>query len=208
MTTYHIKSDKHIKKSVIFGSFTMNFNAKGIAEVEIQSEAEKLKLESVVKDYDVIHFLEDSESLQLEAEKEKNVEYLKKIISSKDDEIKVLKISNEDLASENIQLKAELKAFKTIKKDTSIDKVENIKKEVKEIEEEKGEIKEIIKEENSKEEKEDLGFSYEELNSKTVAELKDILNSVFGEFNSEWKPLTKKDDIILYIVNKVEQEKI
>ena len=49
--------------------------------------------------------------------------------------------------------------------------------------------------------------TYKDLEKKTVAELKEILVEVFGEFENEWKPLTKKDDIIFYIVNKSENSK-
>ena len=47
----------------------------------------------------------------------------------------------------------------------------------------------------------------EDLNKKTVSQLKELLNTDdFLPFKEEWKSLTKKDDIINYILKKVEED--
>ena len=173
----------------------MKFNSDYIAEVEVENDNKELELNSVVDSYDDICYLEDADNELLEAKKKQNVEYLNKIIASKDEEIKALQLSNETVAKENIQLKSELKAYKEMKRNSNVEQKENKENE-----------------NNASEGMTDKGaqdFDNEsmkaQLNTKTVNELKEILINTFGEFEKEWKPLKTKEDIILYIVNKTNQ---
>ena len=195
MKTVRIKSKKYFNNSIKYGSFVMKFNSDYIAEVEVENDNKELELNSVVDSYDDICYLEDADNELLEAKKKQNVEYLNKIIASKDEEIKALQLSNETLAKENIQLKSELKAYKEMKRNSNVEQKENKENE-----------------NNASEGMTDKGaqdFDNEsmkaQLNTKTVNELKEILIDTFGEFEKEWKPLKTKEDIILYIVNKTNQ---
>lgn len=200
MKTFRIKSNQYRATAIQFGSFLMNFNKNGISEVEVADDVKEKELENLVKSFSCISYLDEVENELLEAEKEKNIDYLQKIIDSKDKEIKALRISYEEIVSENTQLKGELKAYRQMSKgvgvtspSTSVDttsKVENKESSNNKVEETKVEDK-----------------TYKDLEKKTVAELKEILVEVFSEFENEWKPLTKKDDIIFYIVNKSENSK-
>ena len=61
--------------------------------------------------------------------------------------------------------------------------------------------------EEKEEEKEEETSLKEDLNKKTVPQLKELLNTDdFLPFKEEWKSLTKKDDIINYILKKVEED--
>lgn len=201
MKTFRIKSNQYKNTTIQFGSFLMNFNKIGISEVEVADEAKEKELETLVKSFSSISYLDEIENEALEAEKEKNIDYLKKIIDSKDKEIKALRISYEEVVTENTQLKGELKAYRQMSKGvgvaastvTTTTTTDSTSKEDK---------KESDTEKDKVEDK-----TYKDLEKKTVAELKEILVEVFGEFENEWKPLTKKDDIIFYIINKSENSK-
>lgn len=198
MKTFRIKSNQYKNTTIQFGSFLMNFNKIGISEVEVADEAKEKELETLVKSFSSISYLDEIENEALEAEKEKNIDYLKKIIDSKDKEIKAFRISYEEVVTENTQLKGELKAYRQMSKGVGVAAptvtiTDSTSKEDK---------KESDTEKDKVEDK-----TYKDLEKKTVAELKEILVEVFGEFENEWKPLTKKDDIIFYIVNKSENSK-
>ena len=197
MKTIRIKSKKYFNNSIKYGSFVMKFNSDHIAEVEVENSNKELELDSVVNSYDDICYLEDVDNELLEAKKKQNVEYLNKIIASKNEEIKALQLSNETLAKENVQLKAELKAYKEVKKNKNsitVDFNENQASNVNNSEDLKGSNKDF-----------DDESMKTQLNAKTVNELKEILTDTFKDFEKEWKPLTKKEDIILYIMNKTKQ---
>lgn len=198
MKTFRIKSNQYKNTTIQFGSFLMNFNKIGISEVEVADDVKEKELENLVKSFSCISYLDEVENEALEAEKEKNIDYLKKIIDSKDKEIKALRISYEEVVTENTQLKGELKAYRQMSKGVgvaapTVTTTDSTSKEDK---------KESDTEKDKVEDK-----TYKDLEKKTVAELKEILVEVFGEFENEWKPLTKKDDIIFYIVNKSENSK-
>lgn len=197
MKTIRIKSKKYFNNSIKYGSFIMKFNSDHIAEVEVENNNKEIELDFVVNSYDDICYLEDADNELLEAEKKQNVEYLNKIIASKNEEMKVLQLSNETLAKENIQLKAELKAYKEVKKNENsvvVDFNENQASNVNNSENLKG----------SDEDSDDESMKTQ-LNTKTVNELKEILTDTFKDFEKEWKPLTKKEDIVIYIMNKTKQ---
>ena len=197
MKTIRIKSKKYFNNSIKYGSFIMKFNSDHIAEIEVENNNKELELDSVVNSYDDICYLEDADNELLEAEKKQNVEYLNKIIASKNEEIKALQLSNETLAKENVQLRAELKAYKEVKKNENFVTVDFNENQALNV--------------NNSEDLKDLNEDFDDesmktqLNAKTVNELKEILIDTFKDFEKEWKPLTKKEDIVFYIMNKTKQ---
>lgn len=202
MKIIRIKSEKYQKTSVNFGGFIMNFNKMGIAEVELRSEEEEEKLNNVIQQYsNFICYLDEVSNRELEAKKNQDVTYLEKVIEDLRKEKEVLRISNENLASENVALKAELKVYRE-QRILEKNKEENKKQEIKENkkQEEKKEIKED--KEEKQEIKDEGDIIKTELNKKTISELKNILSDIFGEDKEEWKSLTKKEDIVEYIYKK------
>lgn len=202
MKIIRIKSEKYQKTSVNFGGFIMNFNKMGIAEVELRSEEEEEKLNNVIQQYsNFICYLDEVSNRELEAKKNQDVTYLEKVIEDLRKEKEVLRISNENLASENVALKAELKVYRE-QRILEKNKEENKKQEIKENkkQEEKKEIKED--KEEKQETKDEGDIIKTELNKKTISELKNILSDIFGEDKEEWKSLTKKEDIVEYIYKK------
>lgn len=202
MKIIRIKSEKYQKTSVNFGGFIMNFNKMGIAEVELRSEEEEEKLNNVIQQYsNFICYLDEVSNRELEAKKNQDVTYLEKVIEDLRKEKEVLRISNENLASENVALKAELKVYRE-QRILEKDKEENKKQEIKENkkQEEKKEVKED--KEEKQEIKDEGDIIRTELNKKTISELKNILSDIFGEDKEEWKSLTKKEDIVEYIYKK------
>ena len=182
MKTVRVKSNKYSKRSIQFGSFLMKFDARGIAELDV-TEAEEVELNNILNLYsDSICHLDEVSSRELEAKKQGNIEYLQKIIDSQKEEIKILKIANEEMATENVQLKAELKVYR---------EQGLINKENKKVVAEKVE---------SKTEEQNKVLS--ELTKKTVDQLKEILTTTFADFKNEWSKLTIKEDIVKYIFNK------
>ena len=130
----------------------------------------------------------------------------------------VIKQSNKDLALENASLKKENETLKKKKEELEdkictlmqANKVEKPVDEKETAEEtEKSEEAENFKENaggKEEEEKEEISLK-EDLNKKTVPQLKELLNTDdFLSFKEEWKSLTKKDDIINYILKKVEED--
>lgn len=202
MKIIRIKSEKYQRTSVNFGGFIMNFNKMGIAEVELRSEEEEEKLNNVIQQYsNFICYLDEVSNRELEAKKNQDVTYLEKVIEDLRKEKEVLRISNENLASENVALKAELKVYRE-QRILEKNKEENKKQEIKENkkQEEKKEIKED--KEEKQETKDEGDIIKTELNKKTISELKNILSDIFGEDKEEWKSLTKKEDIVEYIYKK------
>ena len=140
----------------------------------------------------------------------------KEIVADSNMELEHLKQSNKDLALENASLKKENETLKkekeelknkicTLMQANKIEKSFDKKETVEEIEKsEKAEKSE--KNAGGEEEKEEISLK-EDLNKKTVPQLKELLNTDdFLPFKEEWKDLTKKDDIINYILKKVEEE--
>lgn len=197
MKTIRIKSKKYFNNSIKYGSFVMKFNSDHIAEVEVENRNKEIELDFVINSYDDICYLEDADNELLEAEKKQNIEYLNKIIASKNEEIKALQLSNETLAKENVQFKAELKAYKEVKKNEN-----SVTVELNENQASNANNSEDLK--GSDEDFDDESMKTQ-LNAKTVNELKEILTDTFKDFEKEWKPLIKKEDIILYIMNKTKQ---
>ena len=189
----------------MFDSFLLKFNESGVAEVVVESEADELKLGETINSYNAIHYLEDSENQALEAQKLKDLNYLKNIIVSKDEEIKTLKLSIEELATLNIQLKTELKYLRQDKKVKGV-----IADPIKEVKEktlppapidpavQEGDLSKMLSETEEKTE------IYKELSKKTVVQLKELLEQEVADKVDEWKVLVKKEDIIFYLMNKID----
>lgn len=177
MKTYRVKSNKYSKKAIQFGSFVLKFDSEGIAQIDL-NDTDGAKFAKIVEAFKpTIFYLEEDISLQLEAEKEKNVDFLKKTIEDKDTEIKTLKISIKDISNQNTQLAAEIKALKQLLSA----KEETYKKETT---------------------KTDSKVLKEELNKKTVVELKELLSVSYEGLEDEWKGLSKKEEIVNYMVEK------
>lgn len=200
MKIIRIKSEKYQKTSVNFGGFIMNFNKMGIAEVELREEDEEEKLNNVIQQYsNFICYLDEVSNRELEAKKNQDVVYLEKVIEDLRKEKEVLRISNENLAAENVALKAELKVYRE-QRAFEKDKEEN--KESKNKESKNKEVEGEKQQEVVEGEKIEEDIVKIELNKKTVSELKNILSDIFGEDKEEWKSLVKKEDIVEYIYKK------
>lgn len=216
--TIRVKSDKYSDKSIKFNEFELNFNRDGIAEVKINGEEEMVRLRKMLLEYkDFVYLLDEETSRKMEAEKQKDTKYLLQQLSEKEAYITELEGKVSTLTAENLDLKAKYESLLKVKGSA----LDNLGKEEEEEDEVNDENNENNKEEQNNSEKKELneeaipvgnkiadekGITEEELQAKTVVQLKEILSSVFGEFEDEWKPLKKKDDIIFYILNKVKAE--
>lgn len=192
MKTVRVKSNKYHNTAVNFGGFIMKFNKAGIAELDLRDNAEEVKLDETLAQYsDFVCYLDAVTDKEMQAKKNQDVEYLNKTIDSLREELKVAKTVNESLATENTQLKAELKVYR----EQAFNKSSIVENKVTE---DKIEDK---KEENTQApSSEDL--IRKELNKKTVAQLMDIVEDLFGDDKEEWKSLNKKDDLVNYIIKK------
>ena len=186
MKTLRVKSNKYKKTAIQFGAFLMKFNAAGIAEVDVADTEEELEFNKVVETYSSsICYLDAVADRELEAKMEGDIQYLNKTIEGLREELKAAKMVNEELATENVQLKAELKVYRE----------HNLKDSKSKVEESQS---------SNKSEEEDIQKSTirKALNKKNIEELKSMLNEMFLEFKSEWEGLTLKSDIVNYIVSK------
>jgi len=212
MKTVRIKSNIFKDGIFKFDSFEVTFDKLGVAEIELKNEQMEDSFTKTIESYPQICYLEDSANEALEEKKKGDIVYLNKIIESKEEEVKGLKMANEELTIQLVQLQTELKYLrqnKTIKVSIKEEKIvtgEDIKFPTK-VADDSLEEKEVIKEIFTSEEEinkisEENSKIYSELNSKTIPQLKDLLSDTFKEFESEWISLTKKDKIITYILNK------
>lgn len=221
MTTVRVKSTIFKEGKFKFDSFEINFNKLGIAEVELKNDVEVELFSKTVESYPQICYLEDSANEELEGEKQKNIAYLHKIIGTKEEEIKGLKLANEELATTNIQLKTELKYLRVSKnqvpapveevnvvtgQENASANLDVVDKSKKVVQEEKIVQEEIVLTEDQKQELNEQAAQNSqilaELNKKTIPELIEVLKDTFKDFESEWKIITKKDKIVAYILNK------
>ena len=139
-------------------------------------------------------------------------------------ELEHLKQSNKNLALENASLKKENEILKkekeeledkiyTLMQAAKVEKsakaeVEKIAEEEKEpVEEEEKPSEEESKNNEEGEKDKDKNIIKEELSKKTVSQLKELLNTEdFLPYKEEWKSLTKKDDIVNYLLKKIEEK--
>ena len=126
-------------------------------------------------------------------------------------EIEILKESNKKLAIENITIKKENAELKNQISSflTKLSDAEKSNTETKNddfiAEKNTEEIIEKITEETTKETTEGNSIK-DNLSKKTLSQLKELLNTEdFISFKEEWKSLSKKDDIIDFILKKIEE---
>jgi len=202
MKSINVVSPVYKNMAVNFDGFIANFNIEGKATIQCEDK-ELEKLEAIFTKHPNIY----KEGTKPSAENKESTQESKKEEPSNTEEFNFMKAKNIELAKENALLKKENEELKQkvqyyadlYEKNNDESEKENAE-ETKEKENE-GALKEEEKE--VKEEKNDNINIEEELNKKTVAQLKQILNEDFGAFKEDWKSLTKKEDIIKYIVSKV-----
>lgn len=192
MKKINVISDIYKNRSVNFNGFIIAFNAdgKGIAEFE----------ESKSEDFDKIFQMHPNiyKGDKLPIQKNSEEKAIESFISVNNSELDFFKESNKNLAMENSNLKKE--NANLIAENMSLKQEnENLKQENINLKQEKEELE-------SKLASTAMGDIRDELNKSTVAQLKELLNSEdFIEFKEEWKNLTKKEDIIDFIIKKVEK---
>lgn len=201
-------SSVYKSKQVNFGGYLINFDAKGLASLEIEEEKVENFKEILVK-YKGLIFEGNKIPESQDIKQKEVVESTEKKAESNADMTKafeMLKSSNVTLAKENESLKKENESLKK-ENEALVKENEFLKKEneslKKENEEEKEEKKEIVEQDATSQEDKENDEVTQELNAKTVNELKGILNDIYGDFKEEWKNLVKKDDIVKYIISKL-----
>jgi len=221
MKQINVISDVYKNTSVNFNGFIVNFNIEGKGVLEFDEK----QTESVEKVFEMHPNIYKGDKLPVKEKVEApaNKEETATEVATSNVELEHLKQSNKDLALENASLKKENETLKkekeeledkicTLMQANKIEKPADEKETAEETEksEEAEKSEEVEKsEENAggeEEGKEEISLK-EDLNKKTVPQLKELLNTDdFLPFKEEWKSLTKKDDIINYILKKVEED--
>lgn len=223
MKKINIISPCYKNLSVNFNGFIVNFDIEGKGVLSFEEK----QIESAEKVFEMHPNIYKGDKLPVEekVEASANKEETTAGVATSNMELEYLKQSNKDLALENASLKKENETLKKEKEELE-DKIctliqaNKVKKpaDEKEIAEETEKFEEAEKSEGAEKSEENAGDKEEEekeeislkedLNKKTVPQLKELLNTDdFLPFKEEWKSLTKKDDIINYILEKVEEEK-
>ena len=216
MKQINVISDVYKNTSVNFNGFIVNFNIEGKGVLSFE-EKQTESAEKVFKIHPNI-YKGDKLPVKEKIEAPVNEEETVVEVATSNVELEHLKQSNKDLALENASLKKENETLKKEKEELEnkictlmqVNKVKN-SADKKETAEEIEKSKEVEKSEENvggKEEegKEEISLK-EDLNKKTVTQLKELLNTDdFLPFKEEWKNLTKKDDIINYILKKIEED--
>lgn len=187
MKQINVISDIYRNISVNFNGFIVNFDLNGKGVVGFDEEQTEL-VNKMLETHSNIY---KGDKLPVKAPA---LEVNKNSVKEKEDlineELEYLKNKNKELAIENASLKKE--------KNELENKLCSLMQENKEKEVE-NEGEEVEKS------KEDM-FLKQDLNKKTVAQLKELLNTEeFLVFKEEWKNLIKKEDIISYILNKIKE---
>lgn len=215
MKQINVISDVYKNISVNFNGFIVNFDIEGKGVLSFEEK----QTESVEKVFEMHPNIYKGDKLPAKEKVEApaNKEETAAEVATSNVELEHLKQSNKDLALENASLKKENEALKkekeeledkicTLMQANKIEKPADEKETVKETEKseevEKSEENASGKEEEGKEE---ISLK-EDLNKKTVPQLKELLNTDDFFFKEEWKSLTKKDDIVNYILKKVEED--
>ena len=181
MKQVNVISPVYKNQAVNFNGFIVNFDANGKGVLKFEDN----QTEKVEKVFSVHPNIYKGDKLpKNEAKTETATTTQENNNSAVTAEIEILKDSNKKLALENAELKKENEALKK--------KLANNKEEEK-----------PSKEENVQKEETSLK---DDLNKKTISELKELLNTEdFLPFKEEWKGLTKKEDIINFMLTKVEE---
>lgn len=188
MKQVNVISPVYKNQAVNFNGFIVNFdaNGKGVLKFEDNQTEKAEKIFSIhpnIYKGDKLPKNEVKTETTAQAQENNN--------SAVTAEIEILKESNKKLALENAELKKENEA---LKKENEV-----LKKELVDNKEEEN----SPKEENVQNEETSLK---DDLNKKTIKELKELLDTEdFLPFKEEWKSLTKKEDIINFILTKVEE---
>lgn len=215
MKQINVISDVYKNTSVNFNGFIVNFDIEGKGVLSFEEK----QTESAEKVFEMHPNIYKGDKLPVK-EKVKasaNKEETTAEVATSNMELEHLKQSNKDLALENASLKKENEILKKEKEELEdkictlmqANKVEKSfdEKETAEETEKSEEVKKSEENTNEEEEgKEEISLK-EDLNKKTISQLKELLNTDdFLPFKEEWKSLTKKDDIINYILKKVEED--
>jgi hypothetical protein len=200
MKQINVISDVYKNTSVNFNGFIVNFDIEGKGVLSFEEK----QTESVEKVFEMHPNIYKGDKLPAKEKVEApaNKEETAAEVATSNVELEHLKQSNKDLALENASLKKE---NETLKKEK-----EELEDKICTLEAEKSEENAGGKEEEGKADRalwnEEISLK-EDLNKKTVPQLKELLNTDdFLPFKEEWKSLTKKDDIINYILKKVEED--
>lgn len=212
MKQINVISDVYKNTSVNFNGFIVNFDIEGKGILNFEEK----QTESVEKVFEVHPNIYKGNKLPIKEKVETLINKENNVVAF-NVELEHLKQSNKNLALENASLKKENEILKKEKEELEdkictlmqANKVEKPADEKETAEEtEKSEEAEKSEENAGGEEegKEEISLK-EDLNKKTVPQLKELLNTNdFLPFKEEWKSLTKKDDIINYILKKVEED--
>lgn len=180
MKKVNVISPVYKNQAVNFNGFIVNFDAEGKGILKFEDNQTE-KVEKVFSIHPNIYkgdkLPKDEANIENTTQENNN--------SAVTTEIEILKDSNKKLALENAELKKE---NEVLKKENEVLKKALIGTE---------------KEENIQNEETSLK---DDLNKKTINELKELLNTEdFLQFKEEWKGLTKKEDIINFILIKIEE---
>lgn len=222
MKQINVISDVYKNTSINFNGFIVNFNIEGKGVLSFEEK----QTESVEKVFEIHPNIYKGDKLPIKEKIETSISKEENTaeITTFNVELEHFKQSNKNLALENASLKKENETLKKekeeledkicilmqankVKKPTDEEKVDKTEK--IDTEEESEKLEESKKSEENKDvdnKGEEISLK-EDLNKKTVPQLKELLNTDdFLPFKEEWKSLTKKDDIINYILKKIEED--
>lgn len=213
MKQINVISDVYRNTSVNFNGFIVNFDVEGKGILNFEEK----QTESVEKIFEVHPNIYKGNKLPIK-EKVETLINKENNVADFNVELEHLKQSNKNLALENAFLKKENEILKKEKEELE-DKICTLMQanKVEKPADEKETAEETEKSEEAEKSEENAGGKEEEgkeetslkedLNKKTVPQLKELLNTDdFLPFKEEWKSLTKKDDIVNYILKKVEED--
>jgi len=206
MKQINVISDVYKNQSVNFNGFIVKFNIEGKGIIQFEEK----QTEDVMKVFNHPHIYE-GDKLPVKEKVDAPVENAQE--NKDNSELKQLMESNKNLALENANLKKENEELKK-EKETLENKICELiqagkinKEETSEGDGEGAPVNENGTEGEGTEEGKEEESLQEQLEKKTVAQLKEILNSEdFIKYKEEWKGLSKKEDIIAYLVKKTEEE--
>ena len=199
MKQINVISPVYKNQAVNFNGFIVNFNVEGKGVMTFEDN----QTENVDKVFETHLNIYKGDKLPIFEQKGNTISEINN--SDSNTEVEILKESNKKLAIENSNLKKE---NASLKKEN-----EELKNKICTLMQEKKvdtnfENKEVEKssDEIEKGDNTDASSIKEDLDKKTIAQLKELLNTEdFLPFKEEWKNLTKKDEIINFILDKIEK---
>lgn len=212
MKQINVISDVYKNTSVNFNGFIVNFDIEGKGVLSFEEKQTEF-VEKVFEMHPNI-YKDNKLPVKEKVEAPANKEETAAEVATSNVELEHLKQSNKTLALENASLKKEKEELEnkicTLMQGAKVEKPAEEEKKESESEEEKP-VDEIETKEGEgdgieSEGDKDKNIIKEDLNKKTVAQLKDLLNTDdFLPFKEEWKNLTKKDDIVNFILKRIEE---